>query len=113
MVYSEVTTAAFSHCLILLLVTIFVGLTKLVCLKTTMEALSLPTTCLASTSHGFLHGHREFRKVEKVPIWGCKFTQKARQTEGQIGVCLQIMGPHSLSQGDLELMTALPQSPEC
>lgn len=61
-----------------------------------MEALSLPTTCLGSTSPGFLHGDKEFRKVENIPIW-IKFTPKASQAEGQMGVCLQIMGPHSLS----------------
>lgn len=33
-------------------------------LETTMEALSLPTTCLGSASRGFLCGHIQFRKLE-------------------------------------------------
>lgn len=82
MVCSVISTAAFSHHPILPLVASFVGLTKLVCLKTTTEALSLPTTCLGSTSHGFLHGDKEFRKVEKVPIWSLILPQRpARQRD--------------------------------
>lgn len=57
MVYSEVTQLPLSQPFLPLV-------TELVCLKTTMEALSLPTTCRGSASCGFLQGHTEFRKLE-------------------------------------------------
>lgn len=44
MVYSEVTQLPLSVFFVLPLVMEVTSLTKLVCLKTTMEALSLPTT---------------------------------------------------------------------